>query len=143
MWSKFGNSSISMREVIITSIIQGFDRKTLFFEEWSWFKFNNFGLALGMTLKFYTTVSKGLKLKFRRSRGTKSYACRSYRGKTGMGFFCLSPSWIGLKCHKRYFLWKLHENNLEILHFPSGRSVETCKWKSLRSFFMLTAIEVN
>ena len=25
-------------------------RKTAFFEEWSWFKFNNLGLALGMTL---------------------------------------------------------------------------------------------
>ena len=26
MWSKFGNSSISMREVIITLILQGFDQ---------------------------------------------------------------------------------------------------------------------
>ena len=26
------------------------------------FKFNNFGLALGMTLKFYTSVTKGLKV---------------------------------------------------------------------------------
>ena len=25
MWSKFGNSNISMREVIITSILEGFD----------------------------------------------------------------------------------------------------------------------
>ena len=37
MWPKFGSSSISMRE------------------------FNNLGLALGMTLKFYTSVSKGLR----------------------------------------------------------------------------------
>ena len=29
-------------------------------------KFNNFGLALGTTLKFYTSVKKGLKLKVRK-----------------------------------------------------------------------------
>ena len=57
MWPKFGNSSISMREVITTSILQGF------FEGWSWFKFNNLGVALGTNFKFYTSVTKGLKLK--------------------------------------------------------------------------------
>ena len=31
MWPKFGNSSISVREVIITSILQGFDQKKHFF----------------------------------------------------------------------------------------------------------------
>ena len=31
MWPKFGNSCISMREVIITSILQGFDLKKHFF----------------------------------------------------------------------------------------------------------------
>ena len=30
------------------------------------FKFNNFGLALGTNLKFYTSVVKGLKLKVRK-----------------------------------------------------------------------------
>ena len=30
MWPKFGNSSISMREVIITSILSGFDQKNCF-----------------------------------------------------------------------------------------------------------------
>ena len=38
-------------------------RKIYFFEGSSWFKFNNLGLALGMALKFYTSVAKGLKLK--------------------------------------------------------------------------------
>ena len=52
-----------MREVIITSILKGFDQKNHFFEEWSWFKFNNLGLALGMAFKFYSIVVKGLKLK--------------------------------------------------------------------------------
>ena len=38
----------------------------MYFERWSWFKFDNWGLALGMALKFYVSVAKGLKLKFRR-----------------------------------------------------------------------------
>ena len=50
-----------MREVITT--------KTNFFEGCSWFKFNNLGLALGVALKFYTSVTKGLKLKVRKFRG--------------------------------------------------------------------------
>ena len=36
-------------------------RKTDFFERWSWFKFNNLGLALGMNLKFYASVAKARK----------------------------------------------------------------------------------
>ena len=55
-----------MREVIITSNFKGFDQKNTFFEAWSWFKFSNLGLALGITLKFYTSVSKGSKLKVRK-----------------------------------------------------------------------------
>ena len=63
VWPKSRNSSISMREVIIISILLGFDQKNHFFEEWSWFKFNNLWQALDMALKFYTTVVKGSKLK--------------------------------------------------------------------------------
>ena len=44
-------------------------RKTAFVEEWSWFKFDNLGLALDKSLKFYTTVAKGLKLKVRKFWG--------------------------------------------------------------------------
>ena len=33
MWSKFGNSSISVREVIITSILYGWPKKTFFFRD--------------------------------------------------------------------------------------------------------------
>ena len=46
MWSKFGKSSISMKEVIIIVV----------FEECSWFKFNNLGQPLSMALKFYASV---------------------------------------------------------------------------------------
>ena len=44
-------------------------RKNNFLEEWSWFKFNNLGLAIVTILKFYTIVSKGLKLKDRKFLG--------------------------------------------------------------------------
>ena len=37
-----------MGKVLKTSILQGFDQKNDFFEEWSWFKLNNLGMALGM-----------------------------------------------------------------------------------------------
>ena len=65
----FGNCSISMREVIITSYLQGFDQKNRLFEGCSWFKFNNLGRALSMTLKLYTSVAKGLKLEVRKNSG--------------------------------------------------------------------------
>ena len=44
-------------------------RKTAFFEGLSWFKFNNLKLALGTNLKFYTSVAKGLNLKFKQFCG--------------------------------------------------------------------------
>ena len=56
MWKKFGNSSTSMKEVITTLILQGFDQKNRFFEGWSWLKFNNLGLAQSTNLKFYISL---------------------------------------------------------------------------------------
>ena len=91
MWPKFGNSSISMREVTITSILWGFDQNKRFFEGWCWFKFNNLRLALGMTFKFYASMVKGLKLKVKRFGGVTSYVCRSYRRETGRGTFLPPP----------------------------------------------------
>ena len=35
------------------------------FEEWSWLNFRNVGLAVGMALKYYISMVKGLKLKDR------------------------------------------------------------------------------
>ena len=72
MWPKLGNSSNSKRKVITTSIFKDLTRKTAFFEGWSWFKFNDLGLALGTNLtldtryKLYTSVAKGLKSKVRK-----------------------------------------------------------------------------
>ena len=64
-WPKSGYSSICIKEVIINSILW----ETTFFERWSWFKFNNLGLALGANLKFYTSLSRGLKLKVKKFWG--------------------------------------------------------------------------
>ena len=61
MWPKFGNSSISMRSYHNLNFIRIWKEKPLFFEGWPWLKFNNLGLALGMALKFYTGLAKGLK----------------------------------------------------------------------------------
>ena len=69
MWPKSGNSSMSMREVIIISILYGFDQKNHFFERWSCFKFNNLGLEPGIALQFYTSVATRLKLKIRKFWG--------------------------------------------------------------------------
>ena len=82
-----------MREVIITSILKGFDQKNHFFERYTSCKFNNLGLALGMALKFYTSVVKGLKLKVWKFLGLFS-VCWSYRGKLvgwGGGLFDPPP----------------------------------------------------
>ena len=70
MRPKFGDSSTSMREIIITSIFcKDLTRKTIYFEGRCWFKFNNLRLALGMAFKFYKSVAKGLRLKVKKFGG--------------------------------------------------------------------------
>ena len=96
MRPKFGNTSISTIEVIINSVLVAFDQKKQFVKGWSWFQFNNLGLALGMALKFYTRVAKRVKLKVKKFLGLIP-VCRSYREKTGRGPFWLSPFWLGLR----------------------------------------------
>ena len=95
MWPKFGNSGISVREVIITS--KNLSRKTTIFEGWSWFKFNNFGLVLGKDLKFYKR-GKRVETKRQKVLVANFYVCRRYRRKTGRGAFSTPPlSCIGLR----------------------------------------------
>ena len=53
-------------------------RKTKFFEELI-FLFNNLGLAPGIALKFYNSVTKGLKIKI----WAGSYVWKCCRGKAG------------------------------------------------------------
>ena len=93
MRSNFGRFSISMREVITTSILWGFCQKTHFFEEWSCFKFNNLGLALGKNLKFYISVAKEIKLKVRKFLGLIYTFVKVTGKKTGRrGRFATPPS---------------------------------------------------
>ena len=90
MWPNFGNSSISVREVIITSILWEFDKKNCFFQGWSWFKFNNMGLVLGTNLKLYTSVKEGSKLKVRQFwRLIPTFAEVTGEKLVGWGSFCL------------------------------------------------------
>ena len=58
-----------MKVVIISAILSGLDQKNHLFEEQSWSKFNNLGLALGIALTFFSSMAKGLKLKVRNFRG--------------------------------------------------------------------------
>ena len=55
MGPNLGYSSIFMREVTIAQMLYGFFHKTDS-EGWSWFRFNNLRLVLGMALKFYSIV---------------------------------------------------------------------------------------
>ena len=78
-----------MREVITTSILT---RKTAFFDGWSWFRFNNLGLALGTNWEFYTSVAKGLKLKVRKFLGLiPTFAEMTGEKLVGGGLFGHTP----------------------------------------------------
>ena len=66
-------------------------RKTTFFEGWSWFKFNNLELALGMALKIYKGVAKGLKLKLKKFSGLIPTLAEVAGEKLVEGAFCPSP----------------------------------------------------
>ena len=92
MWPKFGNS-ISMRGVILklSLIVIQFDQRNRVLKGWSWFKFNSLGLVLGMALKIYSNVAKGLELKVSKFLGLMSTfgAVTGERllGVGGRGFF--------------------------------------------------------
>ena len=66
MWPNFNNCSITVREVLIISILWRFEQKNHFFDWLSGPKFNNFEPARRIALKVYTTLSKGLKVKVRK-----------------------------------------------------------------------------
>ena len=50
-----------------------FSRKNNFFKGWFWFKFNNFRLVLGMTLKIFSCVRKRLQLKVLKEASRKPF----------------------------------------------------------------------
>ena len=91
-------------------------RKTAFFKGWSWFKFNNLGLALGTNLKFYTSLSKGLKLKVRKFWGLIPTFVEVTGENLVRGPFCHPPpplpSWIGAFGQKKW----VFDNHMKILN---------------------------
>ena len=97
-----------MRKVIIPQFYKDLIKKTGFFEGWSWFKFNNLGLAPGTNSKFYTSAAKGLKLKVRKFLGLNptfvEVTVEKLVGKTGRGAFLL-PSPLSVS---RSVLGELH-----------------------------------
>ena len=58
IWPKLGNSSFSMTEVIITSVLYGLDPK--------YRSILRGGLGSSSNLTFYTSMAKGLKLEIRK-----------------------------------------------------------------------------
>ena len=99
-----------MREVIIT-ILRGFDQKNHFFEWCSWFKFNNLELALGMALKFDTSVARGLKLKVRKFWGLIPTFVEVIGEKKA---YCLPPPSIGLIDIKVHFTYMVSTYMLHV-----------------------------
>ena len=88
---------------------------TDFFEGWSWFKFNNLGLSLGTNLKFYTCLSKGLKVKVRKFWSLIATFVEVTGEKlVGVGGIFTPPpplSWVWLK----YYSQKLRRKELNLL----------------------------
>ena len=68
-----------------------FTRKIAFFEGWSWFKFINLGLALGINLKLLRQCGKSIKSKSQKVFGANSYVCWSYRERVVGGVFLPRP----------------------------------------------------
>ena len=77
--------------------------KTTFFEGLSWFKFNDFGLELGMTMKIYS-VAKVLKLRVRKILGIVPTFVEVTAKKLVWGVLLLTPtSWIRLILNMIWF----------------------------------------
>ena len=146
MWPKFGSSSICIREVYHNlNFMTIWPKKTAFFDGWSWFKFNNLGLAQGTKLKFYTSLSKGLKLKVRKFLGLILTFVEVIGKKlVGEGPFCLSPpSWIGLKetLNEKLNNWICEMSRsglLIIFYYIDAMSIRQKQFLLLYSLLLLT-----
>ena len=89
-------------------------RKTASFEEWSWFKFNNLGLALGTNLNFYTSVAKDLQLKVRK-------------------FCVLIPTFVEVTGEKLAFCPPLILNRVNLVLTQQAFTCLTCLIESLEN----------
>ena len=86
------------------------------------FQFNNFGLALGMTLKFYTSVSNGLKLKVKKFSGLITPFVEVTREKLVWRAFLPSPLILnGVKSKCKWasngsnFIWRWDEFTIKMV----------------------------
>ena len=124
MWPKFGNSSISMREVIIASILSEIDQKNQLFEGWSWFKFHDLGLALVMDYKFCTSGLKELNLKVKKISGLISTFVGVTCENLLWGYFATPP--LPTILNKAEFSFHSNKSKYPNLHFFNQ---STNRWK--------------
>ena len=104
-WPRFGNFSISMREVIINLMfIRIWPEEPLF---WGvvLVQFNNLRLTLSMNLKFYTCMAKGLKLKARKFWGLIPTFLEVTGEKLVGGSFCPPPAPILNRVNWHFSKW--------------------------------------
>ena len=101
MWPKFGNCHICIREVIITSILWGFDQKNRFFSEVVLVQVQYFGTGTTYKLEILHQSVERFKTKSQKVLGANSHVCRSYRGRPGRGAFLPPP--ILNRVKKQYF----------------------------------------
>ena len=107
MWPKFGNSRICIREVIITSILRGFDQKNHFFWGVVLVQVQYFGTGTRYKVEVLHQPVKRIKTKIEKVLVANPYVCRSCRGKNWWQELFCPPSWIGLKHvqHKWVIFW--------------------------------------
>ena len=97
MWPTFGDSSISMREVITTSILKEFGEKNRPFWRVVLVQVQELGTGINYKLEALHQCGKKVKTKSQKVLGANSYVCGSYRGKTSTGGGLFGPpSRIGL-----------------------------------------------
>ena len=133
LWQSFINNSNCIEEVI--NFMMDLTWIAAIFEGWSWFKFDNFGLALVTALKFYTSVAKGLNLKVRMFCRLIPMFVEVTGEKLVRGVFFPFPSRIRLIFHlsivsvRSNIIW-----SLEIL-CSIGRNINKKKTENGKSLF--------
>ena len=151
MWLKFDNTSISMREVIIISILQGFDQKNCIFWEVVLVHVQKFGTGTRYELETLHQCSKKVKTKSQKFLGASSYFCRSYRGKTGKGgafLFLPSPILNRVKgclwVNKTDICRFMDPNNIHVVPFSGSISkdfakdgMKECAWNGIVYEFLV------
>ena len=80
MWAKFSNSSVSMREVIITSILKGFDQKNQIFAGVLLVQVQWFETVTSYDPDILNQCGQNVKTKSHKDLGAHLHVCRRYGG---------------------------------------------------------------